>query len=130
MKDYFIKIDPYLVERLQVVDLPFDCIDDFTGRKSQSVVVFCDCGGDKKDFEIFGYYVTDFQYGEILIKKLRSIKERHGIPERTIDYKGRKDRKKRIAFPDWINEVKKFPGSMRTLLAFFCGWWRCGIPPS
>jgi hypothetical protein len=95
---------------LRDTHLPISSIDDLTGRDTNSVAVFSDYGPSNTPFQTFGFYVTDFNTSGDLTQILRSIKAKHGISGRTIDFKGRKDRLKRNAFREWIKAVRSWPG--------------------
>lgn len=99
-----------VIAELREARLPINSIDDLTGRDTTSVAVFSDYGPGDTPFQTFGFYVTDLNVSGELTDILRAIKAKHGAAERTIDFKGRKDKPKRKAFREWIKAVRCWPG--------------------
>jgi hypothetical protein len=105
-----INFNPNLLEALKSIQLPIGSIDDLTGRDTTAVAVFSDYGPDNTPFQTFAFYITDLHTSVHLTTLLHEIKSKHGAANRTIDYKGRKDKLKRRAFHEWIKAVRSWPG--------------------
>lgn len=107
---YYVKSDPRFLEFLRQIRLPIDSLDDLTRLDSKSLALFSDYSLNNKKYEVYGYFLTDYNHSGNLVSMLRKVKEKHKILEREIKYERRKDGMRRKAFPDWINVVRNYPG--------------------
>ena len=89
---------------------PINSIQDITGNNTKSLAIFIDDGPSLGKYQTFGYYIIDWNYSANLVNELKKIKAKYHISERTISYKGRKDKLKQKAFSEWIRAVKNYPG--------------------
>lgn len=105
-----IKFPQPVIDQITQIEFPFDNIDEFTGIDTKSIIILSDYAGETSNFETFAYYITDWNHCGTLVKALKRVKKTYGISERTICYKGRKDRLKCRAFEDWMQIVKSYPG--------------------
>ncbi|NPV89212.1 MAG: hypothetical protein HPY50_00365 [Firmicutes bacterium] len=115
----YIEVNPFYKEVLSKNSVPFIKLSDITRRESEVLSIYSDYSGDNSlaQYETFSFYLVDWNVCGQLYDKLVNIKKDFNIPERKIDYKGRKDGLKFRSFPKWINEVRDFPGLI-LLLAF------------
>lgn len=110
MDNICLKFPLYLLDSLRKIKFPFHNIDQFTGIKSESIVVLSDFGSDDSKYDVIAYYIVDFNNSKNIVDLLKNRKTKYKIQERTIDYKGRKDKMKLKAFSDWIAIVQSYPG--------------------
>lgn len=106
----YIKPNEWINEALKDVVIPISTVKDFTGVETKSLLILIDDGPSDSKFQTFGYYITDWNHSATLVNELKKVKKKYNISERTISYKGRKDKLKRKAFSEWINVVKNYPG--------------------
>jgi hypothetical protein len=87
-------------------------VTDWFGESPYSVAAFSDYAGDAQDakYEVFATYLLHLNTAQSLLDQLETVKERHGIVTRTVDYKGRKDRKKLAALRDYVGTFADHPG--------------------
>lgn len=112
---YYLKVDPHYLDALRQVNFPIKTIDDLTRRDTTSIALFSDYGPSDTNYEVYGYYLTDWNSSGLLFDCLQQVKEKYEIQQRTISYKGRKDRLKRKSFLEWINIVRSHPGLIYVL---------------
>jgi hypothetical protein len=87
-------------------------VEDWFGESPYSVLAFSDYAGDAAAarYEVYATYLLHWNTAQPLVDSLMTAKERHGIPSRTIDFKGRKDRKKGAALEEYLNAFANHPG--------------------
>ncbi|MFB6307288.1 MAG: hypothetical protein ABEH43_09935 [Flavobacteriales bacterium] len=106
----YVQPNEALQNLIEEVNLPINSINDITKRYSSSIAIFSDYGPENERFTTYAYYVVDWNCSGLLLEEINKVKGKYGIEEREISYKKRTDGKKRKAFPEWINEVRNFPG--------------------
>ncbi|WP_263560117.1 hypothetical protein [Paenibacillus polymyxa] len=110
-----IGIPPYLLKQFDNINLGVKSIDEITLRDTKSVAIFSDYGADNADFDVFAHFIVDWNVCGELVKALKEVKKKHNIAERTIDYKGRKDKLKKAALKEWMQTIESFPGHIHVL---------------
>lgn len=106
----YIQLSPDVLQLFKESPLPIKSIEEITGRKTTTVAIFSDYGPNNAEYDTFGYYITDWGLIGSLASQLRKVKNNYGIENRTIDFKGRKDELKRMAFPEWVSIIRQHPG--------------------
>jgi len=113
--DSAISIAKYLLEQLDSIDLGVKSIDEITLRDTESVAIFSDYGADNADYDVYAHFIVDWKACGELVKALKEVKKKHNIANRTIDYKGRKDKLKKEALKEWIQTIEGFPGHIHVV---------------
>jgi len=86
-------------------------IEDWLGA-DPDVAAFSDYAGDAHDakYEVFATYLVHVNTVQSLLSSIEALKDHHGIAGRTVDFKGRKDKKKLAALREYIALFANHPG--------------------
>jgi len=97
--------------------LPFSSMADLLGEEPYSVAAFSDYAGaaPAAKYDVFATYIVHWNSVGRLIEDLKRLRAKHGIPERLIDFKSRKDRMKEKVLRPWVERFALHPGLLFVL---------------
>ena len=91
-------------------------LPDLAAFGNDSVAIFSDYGGEScGSFNTYSALVCGFGYAGLFRKKMKSVREKHGLREKEIAFKDLGMGALRRALPDYLDALDHLPGLLCTL---------------